>query len=476
MHANDSAIGPAAALGIRFTGKPVSGWGGLLLAFRYAERQGLRELLRRALPDGRTSPNQIPVVTMALSLLATVLTGGRRFAHVERLREDAVVRQFVGAQRLPSAMTLTRYFGGFVRSQVEQLSAVLAEHTRARLARLPGDVLDLDSTVFERYGRQQGSLKGHNPRKHGRPSHHPLLAMLARSKLVLHSWLRSGNSGSARGVSGFLAEALARLPDGFAIEALRADAGFFVREFLEELERRQLPYAIAVRTTKLVHHAIVALTDERWTRIDRGLEVAETRYLPPSWQHSRRIVVVRERISERPDAKGRRLFDLPGYTFHTVVTTLDLPAIEVWRFYNGRSDCENRLKELKHDYGADGFCLNTFDGTEAVFRLICAFYNLIAAFKTDVTRNPAPQLARLRTEHFVAGAIVGRDGREVVLRLGLRGRYRERFLVLLERINATTLATVMQLRNALKPLAFTASRPWQPRLARRPAAARAAMN
>lgn len=476
MHSNDSATGPAAALGIRYTGKPVSGWGGLLLAFRYAERQGLRELLSRALPDGRTSPNQIPVVTLALSLFATVLTGGRRFAHVERLREDEVVKRFIGAPRLPSAMTVTRYFGGFVRSQVEQLSAVLAEHTRARLVRQSGDVLDLDSTVFERYGTQQGSLKGHNPRKHGRPSHHPLLAMLARSKLVLHSWLRSGNSGSSRGVSGFLGEALARLPAGFVVEALRADSGFFVREFLEELERRRLPYAIAVRTTKMVQHAIVALTEERWTRIDRGLEVAETRYLPPSWKHSRRIVVVRERISERPDAKGRRLFDLPGYTFHTVVTTLELPAIEVWRFYNGRADCENRLKELKHDYGADGFCLNAFDGTEAVFRMICAFYNLLAAFKADVTRDPAPQLARLRTEHFVAGAIVGRDGRDVVLRLGLRGRYRERFSALLERIDSTTRSTVTQLRNALEPLAFTDSRPWQPRPARRQSPSQPVMN
>ena len=35
--------------------------------------------------------------------------------------------------------------------------------------------LDLDSTVFCRYGEQEGSLKGHNPLKHGRPSHHPLV-------------------------------------------------------------------------------------------------------------------------------------------------------------------------------------------------------------------------------------------------------------------------------------------------------------
>ena len=466
MQANDSASGPSARLGVRYTAKPVSGWGGLLLAFRYFEGQGVRELLSRALPDERRSPNQIPVVTMVLSLFATVLSGGRRFAHAERLREDEVVKRLLGAKRLPSAMTLTRYFGGFVRSQVEQLTAVLAEHTRARLAASSGgDVLDLDSTVFERYGQQQGSLKGHNPRKHGRPSHHPLLAMLARSKLVLHSWLRSGNSGSARGVSGFLAEVLARLPEGFLIEALRADSGFFVREFLEELERKQLPYAIAVRTTKLVQHAIVGLSD--WQPVERGLEVAETRYCAPSWQTSRRIVVVRERIRDRPDAKGRRLFDLPGYTFHTVVTTLDRPAIEVWRFYNGRSDCENRLKELKHDYGADGFCLHAFDGTDAVFRLICALYNLVAAFKTDVTHDPAPQLSRLRTAHFVTGAIVGRDGREVVLRLGLRGHYRERFAVLLERIECTAQSTVTQLRNCLEPLAFTASRPWRPRPSQR---------
>src|SRR5438876_12452854 len=72
------------------------------------------------------------------------------------------------------------------------------------MERLPeregGYSLDLDSTVFERYGRQEGALKGPNPRKHGRPSHHPLLAVLAEAHFILHGWLRSGNCGTgARG-------------------------------------------------------------------------------------------------------------------------------------------------------------------------------------------------------------------------------------------------------------------------------------
>ena len=45
--------------------------------------------------------------------------------------------------------------------------------TEWQMQRLPlrpeGYTLDLDSTVFERYGQQEGSLKGHNPRRHGRP-------------------------------------------------------------------------------------------------------------------------------------------------------------------------------------------------------------------------------------------------------------------------------------------------------------------
>ena len=205
MQEEGSAFGGGrASLEVRYTDKPVSGWGGLVAVVRYMDRLGVRELLRRGLADGRTSPNQIPVVDLAMGFMVAVLTGARRFAHGERLRADEVVRGILGVKRLPSAMTVTRYLGGLVRSQVEHLSQTLWQFIAERLkAPALGAVLDLDSTVFERYGHQEGSLKGYNPRKHGRPSHHPLLAMLAEAKVVVHAWLRSGNTASARGVNSF---------------------------------------------------------------------------------------------------------------------------------------------------------------------------------------------------------------------------------------------------------------------------------
>lgn len=445
-------------LEVAYTEKPVSGWGGLVAMVRFFERKGLRGLLESALPDGRTSPNQIPVVDLVLSLFATVLTGGRRFAHVERLRADEVVQTILGVARIPAAMTLTRYFGGFVRGQVEHLSDVLWSWVATGLTPTPlGRVLDLDSTVFERYGEQEGSLKGHNPRKHGRPSHHPILAMLAEAKLVVHAWLRSGNARSSRGVCAFLAETLARLGPDFRLYALRADSGFFVRELLEDLEARGLPYAIAVRMTRPLRREIVAVRE--WTRFAPGLEAAQIAYQAAGWKASRRVVVVREEIRERPDAKGRRLIEVPGYTFHGVVTTLGLAPVEIWRFYHSRADCENRLKELKDDFGADGFCLHAFDGTEAVFRLVCFLFNGVARFKHEVIGNDSPRLSTLRNDLLVVGGIVGAHGRQLVLRLGLRGERRHRFAHLLARI-ANLVPTVAR----LTPGRASPPRAWRPRL------------
>ncbi len=90
--------------------------------------------------------------------------------------------------------------------------------------------LDLDSTVFERYGEHEGVKRGYNPRKHGRASHHPPLAVLGEAGFILHGWLRSGNTRADSGVVEFLKEALAKLERGEWIRVVRADSGFFAQE------------------------------------------------------------------------------------------------------------------------------------------------------------------------------------------------------------------------------------------------------
>src|SRR5262249_61139877 len=85
-----------------------------------------------------------------------------------------------------------------------------------------------------------GSLKGYNPKKRGRPSHHPLVGFLSEARRVLWAVLRSGNSRSANGCVEFLRQALTVLAAEHKVALVRADAGFFAKRFLAFLERRDL--------------------------------------------------------------------------------------------------------------------------------------------------------------------------------------------------------------------------------------------
>jgi len=147
-----------------------------------------------------------------------------------------------------------------------------------------------------------GARKGFNPRRKGRASHHPLLAALAEAPFILHGWLRGGNTGPARGAVPFLREALALLPEGTSVRAVRDDSGFFDGEFLGFLEGRALPYVIVARLTRALKGHCAGIKD--WTPIDEHHAAGEFTLQLFGWSKARRFVVVRERERESQAAVG----------------------------------------------------------------------------------------------------------------------------------------------------------------------------
>jgi DNA-directed RNA polymerase subunit N (RpoN/RPB10) len=148
-----------------------------------------------------------------------------------------------------------------------------------------------------------------------------------------------------------------------------------------------------------------------WRMLDDNFSVGQFRLQLCGWALARRFVVVREREGERRGAKGRKLIDVPGYTFRVFVTTRSDAEEEIWRDYNRRADMENRIAELKHDLGADRFCLKQFFATEAAFQCILLLFNLLAELQRAAGRTGYREPATLRNTVFTCGAILGRAGR-----------------------------------------------------------------
>ena len=57
-------------------------------------------------------------------------------------------------------------------------------------------------------------------------------------------------------------------------------------------------------------------------------------------------------MGETKRSPGRKLFEVPGYTFRVFMTNLADPPEEIWCDYNQRVCGEHRIAELKSDLGA----------------------------------------------------------------------------------------------------------------------------
>lgn len=402
---------------LRETRRSLTPFGGVAVFISYLRKIDLAGKVGEHMPVRWRSPNQIDPTATFTSFLIAVLLGAKRFAHTNWLRGDHALHALLGLKRFPSDDTIRNLFRQFTMGNVERLFAPLFEWQMERLpVRAEGYSLDLDSTVFERNGRQEGVLKGYNPHKHGRPSHHPLLAVLPEAHFILHGWLRSGNCGSSRGVVAFLEEALALWGQRQTIRLVRADSGFFDDTLLSFLEQRCLPYIVVTRLTKWVKRE--AQKVQKWTELDANYAVGEFRLKLHGWNTERRFAVIRERVRESRASVGRKLIDVPGYTFRIFVTNRnDAPEL-IWRDYNRRADMENRIAELKHDLGANHFCLKQFHATEAAFRAVLLLFNLLSEFQRAIGLPGYREPSTIRTQILTCGAILGRSARLLVVHLG----------------------------------------------------------
>ena len=186
---------------------------------------------------------------------------------------------------------------------------------------------------------------------------------------------------------------------------------------MEFLEARGLSYIIVARCTAHIKRLAAAL--RQWSEIEGGnYAVGEFTYQLWGWKKPRRFIVVRERVREKKMAVGRKLLEVPGYTFRIFVTNRHEDAVTLWRDYNKRATVEQRIEELKADLAADGFCMKSFFATESAFLAVLFTFNLLSLYQKAIhAATPYRQPTTLRSTVFLGGAILGNAARKAVLHL-----------------------------------------------------------
>jgi hypothetical protein len=415
---------------IRFSKKKLTAYGGFSLFARFFQVIRLKDFFESMPLFGCNSNNGISAFAKVVGYFAVVIAGGKRFSHLLYLNCTGIFEELFAVKRIPkSAVTFIRFFKRVKSLKLAQeLSDRLWDFISSLIiwAHIQSDWITMDSTVLERYGKQEGSKKGYNPKKTGRPCHNPILAFLNMSKYVINIWNRPGNSSSGNNSVGFFNQSFARIAGKIKILGVIADSGFYVRELIERFEELGLKYIVAARLLGPLQKIVYSITD--WQKIDEGIECGEFMYEQHPWGKPRRYIVVRQNRHIREKAMGKTLplfyTETANYRYSVWLTNSSASPYEVWKQARPRANDENTVKELKESFALGGFSMKNFYAVEAAMNFRIFMYNLFVLFKQNILGKEEKRetLNTLRYKYFAMPAQMGGDGNRSILRLSIQSK------------------------------------------------------
>lgn len=427
------------AIAIAFTDQRLSPHAGSATFWGWLRPLDWGRRLATALPHSLPrSNNKLLPLEKALAFMHGVLCDARKLTHVAYLRRDPLAPALLGIKRIASQSVLTRFFQGFT-SAGENLRCFrpLWHWCMDRLpSRKDGYTLDLDSTrLLHEDGHQEGVAVGYT-RRGLKPCLHPLLAVIAEVRVVAQLWLRPGNATCGNNVTAFFLDLWENLPRHVRLRGVRADSGFCLPKLLALWEELRLPYVVVAQLSQPIQKLLKGDLTWKATEVP-GTEVAEMDYQAMSWPHPRRLVLIRHRVREDESRGGKRLLDVPGYRFQALVTSLPTathPPLAVWRYYNGRADCENVIKELREGFALPTLCLGRFWASEAALSLATLTYNLTVLFQRHLGWQQKVTIQSLRFWLFVTAGVLSHPAGKMTVKLAVPPRERGWWCRLWEKI------------------------------------------
>jgi hypothetical protein len=393
---------------IGFSDKEVTPWGGFSLLKQLLDQSGFRQSARKwGLPFPGSNRGYDPVQLIE-QFIVSIWSGACRFSHTEMLRFDHPLSRLFQWEKVAERKAFTRFFGRFSQGTTEEVQANMFGWLNRMVSGFKTVTLDIDTTVLTRNGHQQGAVRGYNAKRRGRLSHHPLLAFVAETKMVANFWLRPGNTHTNNNLLSFLRSTLHHLGER-TVGLIRADSGFFDNKVLSFLEGEHIDYVVASKLTRPLQGVLYSRRD--WWVVAPGIELCEFSYRAFGWLRERRFIAVRQSVGVRKNAPGKnlKLFKddpaISGWRYSLLVTSMRYSSEVVWRTYRGRADSENRIKELKADFGLDSFNMRDFWATEAALATAMLAYNLMSLFRQAVLRTRTQHtLSTLHGMLFAVGA------------------------------------------------------------------------
>ncbi len=401
---------------INFDGGDLSSDAGILLIKEFICKIGLDKLIEQHF---QTDDTTVRIHKDAQNLLQKIyqqLAGYFTDDDSDELTDDPIFTSILNKASLASQPTLSRFFNRMDDITLMQLDWIqyLMRKRIYSIQKPQMVLLDIDSTLFDTFGKQEGEGFNHHYSNHG---YHPLLCYDGLTGDLLKSMLRPGNVYTFVDCCAFLKPLLMEYLDDYPDITLylRGDSGFATPDLFELLETNGISYAIRLKVNDTLTKLAEPLEKELdeltiHNKVDYAVVYGEFRYAAASWGQTRRVIVKVEKPA------GQLV-----YMSTFIVTNMDMKPMNVIQFYCNRGRTENFIKESKSDFDMDSMSSHSMVINSNRMQISALVYNIFNWFRRLVLPKTMRklQIDTVRLKLLKIAAKTVHSARYIIFKLNL---------------------------------------------------------
>ena len=282
---------------INFDGGDLSSDAGLLLIKEFVSKLDIDKLFSRSFKTNDSASFRYHTdKENLLQIIYMIIAGYFEDDASDELTNDPVFKAVLNKDALASQPTVSRFFNRMDEDTLNQFLTIgRILRKRVYSIQMPQAViLDLDSTLLDAYGKQEGRAFNFHYRSNG---YHPLVCYDGMTGDLIKIQLRDGTQYSCTGVVDFLQLILDEyLNDYPTIQILlRGDSGFATPDLYKQCEENGTSYVIRLKENGILREKASHLVDEldeitRNNKVDYAVVYGEFMYKAGPWPYERRVV------------------------------------------------------------------------------------------------------------------------------------------------------------------------------------------